>query len=254
MKVEFKGLEVNIRGRHIIRGISLETAENRVVGIIGPNGSGKSTLIKTLFSIVPYQGGDILLNGKNIQRISRKSIARQVSYIGQETGMSFDFTVREVVEMGRYPYGNKRNIHAVVNEALDLLGISHFLNRNIRTLSGGERKLVYLARTIAQETDTIILDEPTNHLDIKHQLLIMKYLKGSGKTILIVIHDLHLAAKFCDELYLIKEGRVFLQGKPAEVLRRDNVKQVFEVDGEVLMQNDEPVFTLSSPGGGSLPP
>ena len=244
MNVEFKGVEVNIRGRQIIRGISLETAENRVVGIIGPNGSGKSTLIKTLFSIVAYQKGEILLNGKNIRSIGRKSIARQVSYIGQETGMNFDFTVREVVEMGRYPYGNKRNIHAVVGEALDFLGIAHFLNRNIRTLSGGERKLVYLARTITQETDTIILDEPTNHLDIKHQLLIMQYLKGSGKTILIVIHDLYLAVKFCDELYLINQGRVFLQGKPAEVLRRDNVKQVFEVDGEVLIQNDEPIFTL----------
>lgn len=245
MKVEFKDLEVTIRGRHIIRGISLETTENRIVGIIGPNGSGKSTLLKTLFSIVAYQEGDILLNGKNIRSISRKRIARQVSYIGQETGMSFDFTVREVVEMGRYPYGSKRNIHAAVCEALDVLGIGHFLNRNIRTLSGGERKLVYLARTIAQETDTIILDEPTNHLDIKHQLLIMRYLKGSGKTILIVLHDLHLAAKFCDELYLINQGRVFLRGKPAEVLRRDNVRQVFEVDGEVLLHHNEPVFRLS---------
>lgn len=245
MKVEFKDLEVNIRGRQIIRGISLETAENRVVGIIGPNGSGKSTLIKTLFSIAAYQKGEILLDGKNIRSIGRKRIARQVSYIGQETGMSFDFTVREVVEMGRYPYGNKRNIRAVVDGALELLGIGHFLNRNIRTLSGGERKLVYLARTIAQETDTVILDEPTNHLDIKHQLLIMKYLKGSGKTILIVIHDLHLAAKFCDELYLINQGRVFLRGTPAEVLRRDHVNAVFEVDGEVRMQKGAPVFTLS---------
>jgi iron complex transport system ATP-binding protein len=245
MKVEFKDLEVNIRGRQIVRGISLETTENRMVGIIGPNGSGKSTLIKTLFSIVAYQKGEILLDGKNIRSISRKNIARQVSYIGQEMGMSFDFTVREVVEMGRYPYRSKRKIHAVVGEALEILGIGHFFNRNIRTLSGGERKLVYLARTIAQETDTIILDEPTNHLDIKHQLLIMKYLKGSGKTILIVIHDLHLAAKFCDKLYLINQGRVFLRGIPAEVLRRDNVKQVFEVDGEVLLQNNEPVFSLS---------
>jgi iron complex transport system ATP-binding protein len=245
MQVEFKDLEVSIRGRHIIRGISLETAENRMVGIIGPNGSGKSTLIKALFSIVAYQRGEILLNGKNIRSIGRKTIARQVSYIGQETTAGFDFTVREVVEMGRYPYGSKRNIHAVVCEALEVLGIGHFLNRNIRTLSGGERKLVYLARTIAQETDIVILDEPTNHLDIKHQLLIMQYLKGSGKTVLIVLHDLHLAAKFCDELCLINQGQVFFRGKPAEALRRDTVRQVFEVDGEVRLQNNAPVFTLS---------
>ncbi|MDR2397989.1 MAG: ABC transporter ATP-binding protein [Spirochaetaceae bacterium] len=245
MKVAFKDLEVNIRGRQIIRGISLESTENRMVGIIGPNGSGKSTLIKTFFSIVAYQKGEILLNGKNIRNISRKSIARMVSYIGQETGMGFDFTVREVVEMGRYPYGSKRNVRTIATEALKVLGIGHFLNRNIRTLSGGERKLVYLARTIAQETDTVILDEPTNHLDIKHQLLIMKYLKDSGKTVLIVIHDLHWAAKFCDELYLINQGRVFLRGKPAEVLRRDTVKAVFDVDGEVILKENEPVFTLS---------
>ncbi|MDR1948370.1 MAG: ABC transporter ATP-binding protein [Spirochaetaceae bacterium] len=246
MQVEFKNLEVAIRGQQILRGISLKTTENRIVGIIGPNGSGKSTLIKTLFSITAYQKGDILLNGKNIRSINRKSIARQISYIGQETETGFDFTVREIVEMGRYPYkSGSRHISILVKDALDIFGIGHFLNRNIRTLSGGERKLVYLARTVAQETDTIILDEPTNHLDIKHQLLIMKYLKGSGKTVLIVIHDLYLAAKFCDELYLINNGTVFLKGRAEQVLNRDNVKKVFEVDGEVLVQGNESVFSLS---------
>jgi iron complex transport system ATP-binding protein len=246
MELEFNHITVAIKGKQILKDLSLHTTANKVVGIIGPNGSGKSTLIKTLFSITRYQEGDILLDGKDIKNIHKKDIARKVAYIGQETAANFDFSVREIVEMGRYPYESRdKNIKSIVNNALETLHIQHLLNRNIRTLSGGERKLVYLARAITQDTDIIILDEPTNHLDIKHQLMIMRFLKKSGKTIMIVIHDLYLAARFCDELYLVNDGTVFLYGKPDKVLTKENIREIFEVDGEVTVKNNELAFTLS---------
>ncbi|WP_038298931.1 ABC transporter ATP-binding protein [Metaclostridioides mangenotii] len=238
MKLEFDNISVSIKNKEILKGVNLETKDKNIVGIIGPNGSGKSTLIKTLFLIAEYQSGRILLNGKDIKSIRKKEIARKIAYIGQDTSTAFEFTAKQIIEMGRYPYGSKaRDLDKIVRESLKLLDIEHFINRNILTLSGGERKLVYLARAIAQETEMIVLDEPTNHLDIKHQIMILNYLKNSGKSVLMVIHDLNLAAKFCDELYLLSDGQVYASGSPKEVLTKENVKNVFEVNGELVEIN-----------------
>lgn len=234
MDIKFSDISVNIKGKKILSNVTVEAKEKRITAIIGPNGSGKSTLIKTFFSIVPYYQGEVLLNGQKIREIHKKEIARQVSYISQESNPQFDFTVEEVVKMGRYPHDNKgKNIDAIVYDALDVLNLTAFAKRNIRTLSGGERKLVYLARSVAQDTQSIILDEPTNHLDIKHQYMIMNYLKNCGKTVLIVLHDINLAMKFCDEIYFMKGGKVYRNGFSKQVFTVENIKAVFEVDGVV---------------------
>jgi iron complex transport system ATP-binding protein len=243
MSIQFKDLSVNIKNKDILKKVSLRAEDNRITGIIGPNGSGKSTLIKTFFSLISYQQGEIFLDNRNIKDMSSKEIARNVAYIGQDSSSMFDFTVEEIVKMGRFPHDSKtRNIDDIVYEALDILKIRDFAKRNIRTLSGGERKLVYLARSIAQNTDSIILDEPTNHLDIKHQYMIMNYLKSCNKTILIVIHDINLALRFCDKIYMMKDGTVFQSGSVNEVFTEENIKSVFEVDGTINRDSKNDVF------------
>jgi len=243
MSIQFKDLSVNIKNKDILKKVSLRAEDNRITGIIGPNGSGKSTLIKTFFSLISYQQGEIFLDNRNIKDMSSKEIARNVAYIGQDSSSMFDFTVEEIVKMGRFPHDSKtRNIDDIVYEALDTLKIRDFAKRNIRTLSGGERKLVYLARSIAQNTDSIILDEPTNHLDIKHQYMIMNYLKNCNKTILIVIHDINLALRFCDKIYMMKDGTVFQSGSVHEVFTEENIKSVFEVVGTINRDSKNDVF------------
>ncbi len=233
--LEFDKIQVHFGKAHILKGVTVAAEDGKITGIIGPNGSGKSTLIKTFFSIVPYQEGNVFLNGRNIRKFSPKEVARQVGYVGQETACLFDFKVREVIAMGRFPHtergSSRQDSEHAVEKAISVMHLEDVADRSIQSLSGGERKMVYLARAIAQGTDNIILDEPTNHLDIRHQLFILDYLKKSGKTVLIVLHDLTLASLYCDTLYLLKNGQNVTSGKPQETLNRENVWNVFGVSG-----------------------
>ncbi|BCJ94572.1 ABC transporter [Anaerocolumna cellulosilytica] len=243
MSIQFRDIEVKIGNKDILKKVSLKAEDNKITGIIGPNGSGKSTLIKTFFSLLPHHHGEIFLDDHNVKAMSSKEIARNVAYIGQDSNSMFDFTVEEIIKMGRFPHDSTtRNIKDIVYDALDTLKINEFAKRSIRTLSGGERKLVYLARSIAQNTDSIILDEPTNHLDIKHQYMIMNYLKSCNKTILVVIHDINLALRFCDKIYMMKEGTVYQSGSVHEVFTEQNIKSVFEVDGVINRDSKNNIF------------
>lgn len=250
MSVSFQHISVRLGGRQILDGVSLETVPGQITGIVGPNGSGKSTLIKTLFGIVPRQSGDIFLNGVPLSSLTRRQIAGQAGYVGQDAACVFDFSVREVVEMALYHQrGNSRQ---AVDRALSDLNISHLAQSSILTLSGGERKLVFLARAIAQGADTLILDEPTNHLDIRHQLLILDYLKGSGKTVLIVLHDLNMAAMYCDRLYAMKDGKLVGQGPPGELLTPEFIRRVYAVDAGIITDTDGvPHIVFRSGAGGT---
>ena len=231
MKLSFEGVEVKLGGRDILTGTTLESHEGKMVGIIGANGCGKSTLIKTTFGIVRNQGGKVMLDGRNVRSFSPKELASMIGYVGQDQSVAFDFSVRDVVGMGLYARKNVKNGKALIKEAMESLGIEQFADRSIQKLSGGERKMVFIARALVQGTDMFILDEPTNHLDIHHQLFVMDYLKNSGKTTLIVIHDLRLAAHYCDYLYMLSDGKVYAQGPPAEVLTLENVEHVFRIGG-----------------------
>jgi iron complex transport system ATP-binding protein len=237
VSLSFQNVETTLGKTKILKGVSLSAADGKLTGIVGPNGSGKSTLIKTLFSLAGLDSGMVTVNDVDIKRMSRKQLARHVGYVGQEMNYSFDFTVKEVVAMGCFPRvradRTRRVIENSVDEALAVLGISEFAERSILTLSGGEKRMTFLARAVAQGVGTIVLDEPTNHLDIRHQLFILDYLKNSGKTILLVIHDLGLAARYCDILYLMYGGRAVAYGAPEAVLTRENVLDVFGVNGSV---------------------
>lgn len=242
MKITFSDIHVSLGGKEILHGVDMTADHGKITGIIGPNGCGKSTLIKTVFGIVKRQQGEIFLGDTSLSRLSPRQVASMVGYVGQETATVFDFSVSEVVAMALYQTkrrkGDKRRSQDIVMDALTQLHIQDMAERNIVTLSGGERKMVYLARTVAQQVDTVILDEPTNHLDIKHQLFILNYLKNSGKTVLIVLHDLNLASHFCDEVVLMKEGRVIEQGTPLQVLSKENVKNAFDIEGYAYQGDD----------------
>lgn len=238
MKIEFESITVKAGKKIILDNLCLKAQPDEVTGIIGPNGSGKSTLIKTLFDIAKKSSGDIFLNGKNINKMTKREVSNLVGYVSQEMNCVFDFSVKEVVSMGLYGKKYNEPEHQIVERALEDLNILHLKDRSILNLSGGERKLMFLARAVAQNVDAIILDEPTNHLDIKHQLFILNYLKKTGKTIIVVLHDLQLAAHYCDNIYLINSGKNVCSGKPGMVLTKKNVREIFGVSGEASAAKD----------------
>lgn len=248
MKLTFSDLHASLGGQEILRGTSLTAEHGQVTGIVGPNGCGKSTLIKTLFGIVRRQSGEILLGDTPRDTLSAREVAARVGYVGQDNASVFDFTVYDVVAMALYqkkrPSAGRRSQRETIFSALRQLRIEDMADRSITTLSGGERKLVFIARAIAQEVDTIVLDEPTNHLDIQHQLFLLDYLRRSGKTILVVLHDLNLASYYCDSLALMQDGRVLAQGSPPAVLTEENVLRVFGVRGHAQAEPDGCKFAL----------
>ena len=233
MKVEYRDICVTLGGKQILNQVNVVAESGKITGIIGPNGCGKSTLLKTTLGIYPMDSGDILLNDSSLAGFNSKQLARLYGYVGQENGVVFDFSVYDIVAMAVHVQGKKlkKAEKDIVMKALEQLGIAHICDRNIQNLSGGEKKMVFIARAFAQGVDTIILDEPTNHLDIKHQLFILDTLKRSKKTILIVLHDLRLAAHYCDKLYLINKGINVCNGNPEKVLQKDIVERVFGVNG-----------------------
>ncbi len=236
MRVSYENIRVRLGGREIVKGISLSSVEGRITGIIGPNGCGKSTLIKTTFGICAPWAGTVFLDGQDAAKISPRKLASLVGYVGQDTECVFDFSVADVVAMAMYARREPaKRTREVVEQALLELGILPLKNRSILSLSGGERKLVFIARAAALGADVIILDEPTNHLDIRHQLFLLDYLKQSGKTVLIVLHDLRLAAHYCDYLYVLSEGRVRVSGEPMEVLTPELVREVFQIPGRAYV-------------------
>ncbi len=231
MRISYENIRVRLGGKEVLSGISLHSLEGKIVGIVGANGCGKSTLVKTTFDLVPHQGGNVILDNKPAGSYSPRELASKIGYVGQDSACAFDFTVTDVVSMGLYARRDRQMGKKIVSDALKDLDIERFASRSIQRLSGGERKMVFIARAVAQGADMFILDEPTNHLDIRHQLFVMDYLKRSGKTTLIVLHDLRLAAHYCDYLYMLCDGVVYAQGQPLEVLTRENVRHVFGISG-----------------------
>ncbi|MGW6937142.1 ABC transporter ATP-binding protein [Lentzea sp. NPDC054927] len=228
MRVELAGVTV----RNIVEDITLHAA-NEVVGIVGPNGSGKSTTLRCVYRSLKPDAGTVLLDGQNVHK--RHNIARDLSALTQESQVEFDFTVTEVVEMGRLPHDRDptRDLR-VVATALATVDVTHLAERSYLSLSGGERQRVLIARAIAQEPRVLVLDEPTNHLDIRHQLDVLTLTRGLGITVLTVLHDLNLAASYCDRLYVLDEGRLVASGTPEEVLVPELIAKVFHVTAHVV--------------------
>ena len=213
--IEVKNLSFSIENRKIIQDISIVVNKSQFVGIIGANGSGKSTLLKNIYRFFKYDSGDIKLKNIELYDYSSKDLAKEMAVLAQKQNMNFDFSVEEIVEMGRYAYKNsifeveKNKNSEFVGNALNAVGMYNMKDRSFLSLSGGEMQRVLIARALAQNTEILILDEPTNHLDIKYQIQIMKLVKETKKTILAVIHDMNIASSYCNYIYALKDGKVY---------------------------------------------
>jgi iron complex transport system ATP-binding protein len=240
MKLAIEHVSCTIMETSIIQDISMHIKDGQFVGIIGPNGSGKSTLLKTASRILKPNAGVVRLDGQLLYELSPKIAAREMAVVSQETSLTFDFSVQEIVWMGRHPH--KRIFQSdtdedlrIVNEALERVGLQGYEERSFKSLSGGEKQRVLIARALAQQAKLIILDEPTNHLDIRHQLQLMELVKTLNVTVLAALHDLNLASVYCDYLYVIQHGQVVMSGTPENVLTKERVREVFGVETEIII-------------------
>jgi iron complex transport system ATP-binding protein len=239
MDLRLDELSVVTNGSTLVRALSLEVAEGQVVGLVGPNGSGKSTALRCVYRALRPSSGTVWLGEQDLTRLPLRHSARTVAAMTQDGGIDFDFTVEEVVALGRAPHlrGNQAlsgRERELCERAMEQLDIGHLAQRGVLTLSGGERQRVLLARALVQEPKVLVLDEPTNHLDVRHQVDLLSLLRGSGLTVLVVLHDLNLAAAACDRLGVLSQGRLVASGAPAEVLTTELVGDVFGVRASVV--------------------
>lgn len=240
MRLKVENLAFSYSEKAVIEQICLEVQKGEFVGLIGPNGSGKSTVLKNLYRALTPDQGAVYLDGEDLLKMKQKKAATKIGVVGQENYVPFDFTVEEIVAMGRSPHkklfeGDSEQDHYMVRHALEHLGMADMAERNYLHLSGGEKQRVLLARVIAQETDFLLLDEPTNHLDIRYQLQIFDFVKRLRVTVLSAVHDLNIAALYCDRLYVLKDGHICLSGRPEEVLTPANLLAVFGVHADVAV-------------------
>lgn len=208
------------------------------VGIIGPNGSGKSTLLKSIYRVLTPQSGTVFLDGNALNSYKPKESARKMAVVAQHNYYNFEFSVQDVVLMGRAPHKkamerDNADDYRIVREALEKVNMGGFAQRSFSTLSGGEQQRVFLARALAQQTQCLILDEPTNHLDIKYQLQLMDIVRSLRLTVVAAIHDLNIAAMYCNKLFVLQNGRIIAFGPPKQVLTREFIRQVYEVEAKL---------------------
>ena len=237
-KLEVEALRWGAEGRPIVQGVSLTVEEGEFVGVIGPNGSGKSSLLRCIYRANRPQGGTVLLDGRDLWRMPVKEAARHAAAVPQEMPTQFEFTVREIVAMGRYPHkgpfsGADARDEELVERALDYVGMSPCADRTFASLSGGEKQRALIARAIAQDAGLLLLDEPTNHLDVYYQLEILDLIRSAGVSCLVVMHDLNLAAQHCARLYVMHDGCVVAGGRPRDVLTPELIRRVYRVEAEV---------------------
>ncbi len=226
----------------IFKGLDLHLHKGKCYGILGPNGSGKTTLLDLLCGLLQPSSGSIELYGKKLSRWQQRMFARRVALVPQEFAVRFDFSVRQVVEMGRHPHLARfdsltEEEYRLIDAALDEMGITHLAERPVTRLSGGEKQRVAVARALVQNPDVLLLDEATSNLDIYHSLSILTRIKkrvlSEDLTVVAALHDLNLAGFFCDELVLLKDGQIHSQGATQAVLCPDIIQAVYGVDARV---------------------
>lgn len=250
---ELKEVTFSYNGRKVIDSLSLKINAGEMVGLIGPNGAGKSTLLRLLSKILSPEKGAVYFQNRRMDHISTKELAREMAVLPSETFIAYDFSVLEIVKMGRAPHlsfwseGDERDL-SIVQSALQAVGIEHLAERNIHSLSSGERQMAFLAQALAQEPRAILLDEPTVHLDLPHQLAIFSLLKKWNQekelTIVLVSHDLNLASQFCGRIVLLHGGKIIKDGVPEEVVTKENLKEVYGVELTVMANPHSGLPTL----------
>lgn len=234
-------------GRHpaVINNIDLTLSEGEITVFIGPNGCGKSTLLKTVARLLKPRTGRIEVDGLDVLSSAPKQVARTLAFLPQEPLVPTAITVEQMVGYGRAPhqsllgFRSARDV-ALIDQAIATVGIEHLRDRPVSELSGGQRQSAFFAMVLAQDTPYAILDEPTNHLDITHQIEVLELIRRLNtehrKTTLVVLHDLNLAARYADRLVLFKDGAIYADGTPEQVLTPANIAEVFAVDSRILTE------------------
>ncbi len=239
--IDAQALSFSVDAKHLLDGVDLRAERGQFVGVIGPNGAGKSTLLRAISNVLGYQGGSVSLHGADLKSLPARKVAELLALVPQVAPFTQGFTAFELVLMGRYPHLGRFQVEGeaddrIAADAMRLTETDSFTNRTLDTLSGGERQRVFLARAVAQQPQVLLLDEPTANLDILHQLKILglvRRLVDDGLTAIAAIHDLNLAARFCDRLVLLSEGRVVTDGTPEEVLTAETLESAFGVRAEL---------------------
>lgn len=243
MILEVQGLKFAYNSIPILKDISFTIKKGEFVGIVGPNGSGKSTLLRNLDGILKPHSGTILVENINQKELNRREIAQIIGYVPQREANLFPTTVFETVLMGRKPHITwieSKKDKQIVAETLERLELGEFALRDINELSGGERQKVYIARALVQKPKILLLDEPTANLDLKHQIEVLDLLLETKKeevTIIIAIHDLNLALKYCDKLIILDKGHIFECGG-IEILSKENIEAVYGVKVSIIKNNE----------------
>ncbi|MCB4790393.1 MAG: ABC transporter ATP-binding protein [Elusimicrobia bacterium] len=245
--LELQSISFGYAKNKVIDAMSFAVNEGEFLGIIGPNGAGKTTLFKLILGLYKPWDGDVFFKNEPVSHIPRYRFAQNVAAMTQLADTQFSFSVEDFVLMGRYPHlkrfetPKERDVK-VIEESLSVTDTAHLKDRNINELSGGEKQRVLLAQALAQEPKLLLLDEPTAYLDITHQVSILDLIKRLNKslnlTVIIVLHDLNLAAEYCDRLILINNGRVYKTGTPWEVLEYKNIEEVYKT---VVVVKENPV-------------
>jgi iron complex transport system ATP-binding protein len=243
IELELRDVRLRYGRREVLRGIDARLVSGELVALLGQNGAGKSSLLRCVTGLARRSGGAVLLDGRPLEEHSRADLARRIAVVPGQTVVAFPLQVEELVGLGRIPHehpllGPRPADRAAVSAAIERVGISHLVGRDVRQLSLGERQLVVLAMSIAQGSGLLLLDEPTAHLDLRHQVEVMQLLARlsaeEGVTVLAVLHDVTLASHFFERVMLLHEGRIVADGPPREVLSAERVRQVYGVDPQFV--------------------
>lgn len=238
--IEIVDIDVSYGAKKILETISFHANTGEILGIIGPNGSGKTTLLKAMSRVIPPESGEIRLNDRGLGTLGHRELARLVAVVPQDISIGFDYTVRDIVMMGRHPYIGRLASETpqdveICDHAMHLANVAHLAGISVHDISGGERQRVLIARALAQEPKVLLLDEATSNLDVSHQVEILNIIRGLAEkiTVISVFHDLNLAAYYCDRLLLLKDRRVYAVGTPEEVLTYENIRAIFRIEALV---------------------
>ena len=247
--LRLEGVVAGYGGRTVLQGVDLCVAEGEVVGLIGPNGAGKSTLVAVASKVLPVSAGQVWVDGVPLARLGRRALARRLAVVPQSAPLPEGFLAVEVVRMGRTPYldpwrGPRSVDEAEVERAMRTTGVLALADRPVESLSGGERQRVVLARALAQRPGVLLLDEPTSHLDLRYQAEVLHAARtaaAEGVGVLLVVHDLNLAARACDRVVLLTDGRVVAEGPADRVLVADRLARVYRTEVDVFATPGGPV-------------
>lgn len=242
--INVNGIKVAYTNKTVIEDLSINIPEGKITTIIGPNGCGKSTLLKAIGRIIGVEKGSIYLDCKDIHKLSTKELAKRLSILPQSPTAPEGMTVEELVSYGRFPYQRglgrlAKEDEGIINWAIAATNLTGLNDRNVESLSGGQRQRVWIAMALAQQTSTILLDEPTTYLDMAYQLEVLELLgelnKYHGCTIIMVLHDINLAAKFADYLIALKDGKIVSAGCPKEVMTKEVLRNVYNIDANIVV-------------------